>query len=245
MLGCLCPAGELFRVSYEVGDGKTTWMFYESFVQTEANRIDYSDGRLCQLSFCSTCVVGGRAFLAMQVLSFVLLLALIALLLFRIMGGVAITALAHPAHSVLIESWMALIATLLQLVAVSVWGGTCLKAVHKISEFNVTLTGFGFTITCLFFLLAQLVLLFFVRRDPRFHLGFQASSFGRGQGVSDHWVDGADEEEAAEAAEEEQIRRAARERRRSSGAIAATDAYGSYQATHPPPVTTQAVRGQY
>ena len=232
-------------MSYEVGDGKTTWMFYESFVQTEANRIDYSDGRLCQFSFCSTCVVGGRAFLAMQILAFVLLLALIALLLFRIMGGVAITALAHPAHSVLIESWMALIATLLQLVAVSVWGGTCLKAVHKISEFNVTLTGFGFTITCLFFLLAQLVLLFFVRRDPRFHLGFQASSFGRGQGVSDHWVDGADEEEAAEAAEEEQIRRAARERRRSSGAIAATDAYGSYQATHPPPVTTQAVRGQY
>ena len=62
---CVGFAGDLFAVSFPAGDGVAHWSFYQSFIQTDANRIEFS-GPNCVWSFCDTCLSGGKGFLAMQ-----------------------------------------------------------------------------------------------------------------------------------------------------------------------------------
>lgn len=53
-------------VTVNTPSGTSKWLFYQSWIQTEANRIDYSNNSFCPWDFCSVCNSGGKAFLAMQ-----------------------------------------------------------------------------------------------------------------------------------------------------------------------------------
>lgn len=140
---CVAFGGDLFRAKVETSSGPFEWYFYQSAVQTEANRVYYSNGAFCVWSFCDQCSSGGKGFLALMVLSFVLLLFLMVVTVFRVMGGVAISAIAHPARSILVESWMTTAATLLYFIGVVVYGSTCYRAVQNTPAFTVTISGFG------------------------------------------------------------------------------------------------------
>jgi hypothetical protein len=170
----------MFRVNVPTPSGNAEWLFYESYLQTEANRIDYSNSVTCYWSFCSTCSSGGKGFLAMQVLAFLVLLALQCITTFRIFGGVAISALAHPSRSILVESWAALVACLFYFLSVVTFGSSCYRSAQTTDGFTVTTSGFAFTIVCFFFLFVELLLFYFIRTDERCHLGYKSTAGFRG-----------------------------------------------------------------
>lgn len=170
---CVGFAGDMFAVSFPAGDGVAHWSFYQSFLQTDANRIEFS-GPNCVWSFCDTCSSGGKGFLAMQIMAFVVLLALGAATTFRIAGGVAIIALSHPSHSLLLEGWACVAATVFYFFSVVAFGSSCYHAAQGYPGFSVKITGFAFIILCFFLLFIQMVLLYFIRKSPSCHLGYQS-----------------------------------------------------------------------
>ena len=249
---CVGFAGGLFTVSFPAGDGTAHWTFFQSYLQTEANRIEYS-GAQCNgdvESLCNSCKNGGRGFLATQVIAFIVLLGLLACTTLRVAGGVAIHALAHPAHSLLLESWSALLACLAYFLGVVVWGSSCYKSAQATDDWTVHMTGFAFTILCFFFLFIELLLLWAIRKDHALHLGYQSSAFGHA-GMNEQFVDGQDEQEAREREEEAQSREAQRRQIEAQRRASQEDDYTSgYQSssdqvvTKPPPAGSFATQGE-
>jgi hypothetical protein len=171
---CVSFAGDLFRARVSTTAGAAEWRFDQSGVQTEANRIFYSNEAFCTWTFCAQCDAGGKAYLACMILAFVLLLPLTATLVVRILGGVSISALARPARSIAFESAMATAAGALYLAAVLVFGATCYRSVQATPRFTVGMTGFACTIVGFFLLFVAGLLYSALRRDTAgtWHLGW-------------------------------------------------------------------------
>lgn len=114
----------------------------------------------------------------MLVLAFLTLVTLICILTFRIFGGVAISALANPQRSITVESWTALCASGLYLLGTIIFGATCYRETHSTDGFQVTMTGFAYIIVSFFFTFLTIILYYFIRIDPRCHLGTPTGGSG-------------------------------------------------------------------
>jgi hypothetical protein len=171
---CVAFGGDMFRAQVQLPSaGESEYYFYESnFQRSGENRVYYSNPDMCIYDFCSMCSSGGKGFLALMVLSFIILLFHMVIIVFRIMGGVAISAIALPTRSILVESWLTTGATLLYFIAVVVYGSTCYRSVQNTPLFTVTISGFAYTILSFFLLFLTLVLYHFIRVQPECHLGW-------------------------------------------------------------------------
>jgi len=216
LVSCLVVfVSALFTATVKLRHGEqATWSFYTLYVQTEAERIEYS-GTLCTeeaLPFCAPCTTGGQVLLAFTILEFVALLPLLLVTAFRIAGGTAISALAHPAHSVRWESRITVVAAVAALVGVATFWGRCVShGGFDQDGFSVHITDLGFVLVSFLLLLVQLlVLAVFIQRDASTHLGWQASGL-MASPLGRAFVDGREEEEYRQAQEIDQVRAAKRE----------------------------------
>jgi hypothetical protein len=207
------------------------WTFYTTYVQTEVDRIDYT-GHNCEaanLPFCSSCVHGGRAFLAFQIIVFPLLLALLTVEVFRVTGGIAIKALSHPAKSILFETVAASVSAVFYFLAVVSFGATCIKSAKDFpAASSSTLTGTAFSIFCLVLLLMQACVLAMIGADRSCHLGWQATHTLHPDSHTAAFIDGQTEQDAQWAREEYESRQKVYASRSSSFA-GSPAAAGGYQ----------------
>jgi len=177
--------GSLFTATVPNASGTSTYVFSQRSFQTTATTFDYN-GPMCQWPFCSKCDHGGRAFLGLLLVALIVLIALLCVSMVRIGGGRHLHSLRHAPRTLLIESWLSIVAILFYALANIVFGATCYHAVNTYDAYDgAHPTGLSFTIACCFLLLLQQGVILLIRRDPSCQLG----PWMGGRSMNQPWMD--------------------------------------------------------
>lgn len=113
------------------------------------------------------CLRGGRALLALELMTLLPLLMALPLCTIRLMG-VHVSRLQPPSRWLHVELWASVIAALLQLVSCVAWGVSCYHASAAMVIFTeMTPTGFVWLAICFGALAANAALYWVIRSDPQ------------------------------------------------------------------------------
>jgi len=113
------------------------------------------------------CLRGGRALLALELITMIPLLLALPLCTIRLIG-VHVSRLQPPSRWLHVELWASVVAALMQLVSCVAWGVSCYHASTAMVIFKeMTPTGFVWLAICFGALAANAALYWIIRNDPQ------------------------------------------------------------------------------